>query len=749
MKKNFLLLICTALILSACTNTKSTSEGSPSEKVDSSSTISSSETISPEPISSTISPEPISSSSSQSSETITVSKALEIAKSLGNGITSNEKYKITGLVSNGFDPKETSQTKGTYNFDIVDTQGEEALIVWYLGGPRLPIKGEAVTLDCRLQHYVDKNDKHIYQAVDGTFTLSSTPTPSSSSTPTPSSSSKPEPISSSTPEPISSSSLPSQTITVSKALSIVKALGDNVISSESYTISGFVSNGFDPKESTQTKGTYNFDIVDTQGGEALIAWYLSGPRMPVKGEPITLECKLQHYVDKNSKHKYEGVNGSFSVGGTPTPSSSSTPEPISSSSYDGSSSTIPTPIDDPEWKGLNFNTYGSTFRNKLASLITGKVYKTASYSQCLSIGAKAAAYPNKGSSTFIPFYHEAKDSEKTTTNSCNREHTWPNARKGSKFENDPFMVRPTLTGDNTSRGNAYYGLKEDNNNYWDPACCGYEGARGEAARIILYCATKYYDIVEGLDNRAPNPNEPAATAKAMMGKLQYLMQWNRKYPVSAMEKQINDYLDDQGYGRNPFVDHPEYAEYIWDENGLRGNAPTPISSYSGGTSSSSMPDTRKEHQLTKSLDNLGSFSVCLVSASSTTSGYGAITSKAKSDTLPWYILSTEVDVYNDMTIMRSYNESDIAFFSVTKESNKYKFVNVATGKTLYNYVDGTHFSIGYDVKDGISKSEYWNIEASGDGFYLKGDNGVYFTLSSQGTFAGNKTKPNVPTYFYI
>ena len=36
-----------------------------------------------------------------------------------------------------------------------------------------------------------------------------------------------------------------------------------------------------------------------------------------------------------------------------------------------------------------------------------------------------------------------------------------------------------------------------------------------------------------------------------------------------MEKQINNYLASQGYGRNPFVDHPEYANQIWDVNGIR------------------------------------------------------------------------------------------------------------------------------------------------------------------------------------
>ena len=54
-----------------------------------------------------------------------------------------------------------------------------------------------------------------------------------------------------------------------------------------------------------------------------------------------------------------------------------------------------------------------------------------------------------------------------------------------------------------------------------------------------------------------------------MGTLKSLLEWNAKYPVTKMEKQINEYLYAEGYGRNPFVDHPEYANQIWDFNGIR------------------------------------------------------------------------------------------------------------------------------------------------------------------------------------
>lgn len=227
--------------------------------------------------------------------------------------------------------------------------------------------------------------------------------------------------------------------------------------------------------------------------------------------------------------------------------------------------------DDSGWEGLDFNTYGNTFRGELKKRISSYRTKTTTYSQCLSIGAKAAAYP-QGSNTFVPIYHAAPGTTEgisgngamtTTVSSCNREHTWPDSRGGNLSENDPFMVRPSLKSENSSRGNNFYGV---GSREWDPASCGYEGARGEAARIILYTATAYMGQLE-LSN---NPND--STANHTMGTLKSLLEWNATYPVSDMEKQINNYLCKSGYGRNPFVDHPEYANYIWDNAGVRTSA---------------------------------------------------------------------------------------------------------------------------------------------------------------------------------
>ena len=165
----------------------------------------------------------------------------------------------------------------------------------------------------------------------------------------------------------------------------------------------------------------------------------------------------------------------------------------------------------------------------------------------------------------MPFYHDS--SKLATQSECNREHTWPNSRgTGTSGPGaDPFIIRPTLTSENSDRGNNFYGTKGKANKEWDPASCGFEAARGESARVILYAATMYYKEGLSLSN---NPND--STNLKTMGTLSTLLAWNTTYAPTPIEIQINNYLSSNGYGRNPFVDHPEYASYIWNNNGLIG-----------------------------------------------------------------------------------------------------------------------------------------------------------------------------------
>ncbi len=141
----------------------------------------------------------------------------------------------------------------------------------------------------------------------------------------------------------------------------------------------------------------------------------------------------------------------------------------------------------------------------------------------------------------------------------NKEHTWPKSHGGGLIENDPHMVRPTLTSENSARGNSYYA--ESPSNGWDPATFNNAKYRGIAARIIFYGAVIGY--TEGL--RLEDVGFVSGSGNGgEMGKLSDLLRWNYQYPVDQSEIIRNETLDiSLNYNRNPFIDNPSYACRIW------------------------------------------------------------------------------------------------------------------------------------------------------------------------------------------
>ena len=141
----------------------------------------------------------------------------------------------------------------------------------------------------------------------------------------------------------------------------------------------------------------------------------------------------------------------------------------------------------------------------------------------------------------------------------NREHVWPNSRGGSGVENDSHMARPTLTAENSSRGNSFYVEgKNSTTSGWDPAMpsFGDSSYRGDSARIIFYCvvANNNLSLIDAENDSASNKT---------MGKLSDLLRWNIDNPVQQRERNRNEGVEYIQGNRNPFIDHPEYACRIW------------------------------------------------------------------------------------------------------------------------------------------------------------------------------------------
>lgn len=422
---------------------------------------------------------------------------------------------------------------------------------------------------------------------------------------------------------------------------------------------------------------------------------------------------------------------------TSTTTSSSTVSSSSSASSSSSSSTTSSsyiPSGDTTWN-INISLRGAEFRNALQTIMAGKRTRTTSYSNCLSLGAKAAAYPNANSSTFVPFYHDS--SKLATQSDCNKEHTWPNSRgTGTTGPGaDPFIIRPTLVSENSDRQNYFYGTKGKSSKEWDPASCGFEAARGESARVILYAATMYYKEGLSLSN---NPND--STNLKTMGTLSTLLAWNTTYAPTPIEIQVNNYLSNNGYGRNPFVDHPEYASYIWNNNGLIGGEipPDPDDFTNGLNRESSLANLDGNNYVIASSDSVTSFS------------YFAMDNEAKPN-YPWYIKPIGCSVNDDKTKLIANDGATLKYYKFIKQTDgNYYIQNKENGKYIFAYYDGSHYSIGLGTTPTNDGSLSWTITTSNNGFVMKNatnSTNVYLEYYN-GSFCGYKSAPSVPIYLY-
>lgn len=167
-------------------------------------------------------------------------------------------------------------------------------------------------------------------------------------------------------------------------------------------------------------------------------------------------------------------------------------------------------------------------------------------------------------------------------NGWTREHIWAKSRGdfGTALGpgTDVHILRPLDNTTNTIRNNRGFdycnsctevfdqwsndtGSKVDSNDWsFEPR----DAVKGDVARMLFYMAVRYegYDGYPDLELSETILGQ--TDTSPLHGKLAVLLQWNRDDPVDSWEENRNNiiYYSYQ-HNRNPFIDHPELAEYIW------------------------------------------------------------------------------------------------------------------------------------------------------------------------------------------
>ena len=159
----------------------------------------------------------------------------------------------------------------------------------------------------------------------------------------------------------------------------------------------------------------------------------------------------------------------------------------------------------------------------------------------------------------------------------NREHSWPKAWFGGDIEpmyTDIFHLYPTDGYVNGRRSDYPYGevgsaswTSQNGSKVGNCSWTGYSGTvfepidgyKGDLARTYFYMSVRYYSEDSGW------PGSAMTTGSQLKPwALSMMLQWNTQDPVSQKEIDRNNAVYSQvQHNRNPFIDHPEYADEIW------------------------------------------------------------------------------------------------------------------------------------------------------------------------------------------
>ena len=225
---------------------------------------------------------------------------------------------------------------------------------------------------------------------------------------------------------------------------------------------------------------------------------------------------------------------------------------------------------------------------------THKTYTT--YEDCKT-PEYVAKTDSDGGGDVMEFYSQTSIDKawgKGNQGTWNREHVWCKSLSNDVWNesyggSDMHHIRPVESGLNSARNNSPYGevvcssanalYYEDSNN--NPVALGghkendvfepLDNVKGDVARIIFYLYTHYndYSNVGGTTNGSGGKFGDLDFSFIVDGSeeqaIETLLAWNELDPVSQQEEDRNEAVASYQGNRNPFIDHPEYADYIWGD----------------------------------------------------------------------------------------------------------------------------------------------------------------------------------------
>ena len=401
----------------------------------------------------------------------------------------------------------------------------------------------------------------------------------------------------------------------------------------------------------------------------------------------------------------------------------------------------------------------------------------------------------------------------TQTNwGINREHLWPKSQ-GFKSEGaggargDPMHLWSGNGYVNNIHSNYYYGnvgnvttdcgstYSFTSGNYLGTsASLGYgtvfepqDSDKGDIARSIFYMVARYNNIA-GNDNNInqDNPNltlddspstlnvDSTATYAVSLGILHDLLEWHKLDPVDEYEIHRNNLLYvNYTNNRNPFIDFPEWADYIWGtpESNMSYSSPTgyanPNSDTINGYKNSVLPTA-----ITLSTDDI------TIQEGDTFSAFVAsVTPSNASSAVNWSSSNTGVATVTSAGVIAGVHagtatitatskvasnvSASISVTVVEKEVTGFPYINGLAYKfymnlnNVKNYFNGQTGSQSYYGATSTTYSDgvYVYFENNGDGksmYFMSGSTKKYVSIvvatSGSSTYRNFNIGTSTPTY---
>ncbi len=234
-----------------------------------------------------------------------------------------------------------------------------------------------------------------------------------------------------------------------------------------------------------------------------------------------------------------------------------------------------------------FNSSGDSLKSLLHNIIkdhTEYTY-TSSSTDVWDILKETDRDPNNPNNVILIYSNRSVDAaqEYNSGSGWSREHVWAKSRgdfgTSRGAGTDVHHLRPCDISVNSTRNNRNFddcitcvdvidngfntGSKTDANLYtFEPP----DNVKGDIARMIFYMAVRYEGDGSEPDLELTNIAQSNTDKAPVHAFLSTLLVWNRQDTVDGFERNRNLVIHSYQGNKNPFIDYPELAEYIWGDS---------------------------------------------------------------------------------------------------------------------------------------------------------------------------------------